>query len=525
MVEIFPRMTVQRIETTTTPEALRKTIQLIGQSIKSGAHYVPLRQYAAAKAAEAGPRDFLGQIEKIYEDVVKNRWRYVYDPLGVEMVATTGDVLYNTVLGLGQPNQRGFGDCDDIACAMGALAASIGLEPRIVTISKPGSNKLFDHVFTQIKIPRKGWISVDPVGHPAHGLGWTAPHERYAIWDLDGKLRGFGGNYPGIISRDFKEMSSAALGKIQEVRSMSFAGLSENNFPDYGLANYGLAGTDNEEPADWSKYGVLGFGAYTRTVPIIDDSMGLMMEYDNNDIVAYDGTTPLVRTKMLEMDPREIAYCRRFGRPRNRAVALSDDGEVYQWNEYGGLGGFFKKLFKKAKKAVKKVVGAVKKGVKKVVKGVSSAAKKLIKKLPGGKYLVKVFDKVKKIGMKLVKPLAKYLGPIAKKIAPIAALIPGYGPVISAALYKVGKIDQILKDYGVVTDKKGRPKFKSGDQAKKVTAALEKAAQEEKRKKKQGSNIPLAEKQHIKTGRLLKKGSTRHARKMASMGFADYWVQ
>ncbi|NIR14795.1 MAG: hypothetical protein GWN86_12955, partial [Desulfobacterales bacterium] len=85
------------------------------------------------------------------------------------------------------------------------------------------------------------------------------------------------------------------------------------------------------------------------------------------------------------MDPKELAYVYQTGAPRLGAVALADDGDIYQWTESPGYGGFFKKLFKKAKKAVKKVVKKVKKGVRKVVKGVGKAAKKLIKKLPGGK--------------------------------------------------------------------------------------------------------------------------------------------
>ena len=310
---------------------------------------------------------------------------------------------------------------------------------------------------------------------------------------------------------------------------MSLAGCGPGMFRDYGLHNFGLAGVDNEEPEDWADYGLADFGAYIdRPLPIIDyDQVGLVMEVDDEDEVAYYGNVGLVRTKMLEMDPMEVDYIVRNGKPRLGAVALADDGEIYQWTEVDGLGGFFKKLFKKAKKAVKKVTGAVKKVTRKVVKGVSKVAKKLIKKLPGGKYLLKIYDKVKKIGMKLVKPLAKYLGPIAKKIAPIAAIIPGYGPAIAAALYKVGKIDKILKAYGVVRDKKGRPKFKSGEQAKKVKKALEKAAESEKRKKKKGRRGPRKgarrrEAGAVRSGRLLKRGSARHSRKMAGFGLDGF---
>jgi hypothetical protein len=108
----------------------------------------------------------------------------------------------------------------------------------------------------------------------------------------------------------------------------------------------------------------------------------------------------------------------------------------------------------------------------------------LIKKLPGGQYLLKIYDKVKSVGMKLVKPLTKYLGPLAKKVAPIAALIPGYGVAVAAALYKAGDMAEVLKKHKVLLDKAGRPKFKSGAQAKKVKADLDKKAKKLKAKEK-----------------------------------------
>lgn len=510
-----PRMTVQRIETATTPQALRKTVQLIGEAIKDGSEYMPIRQYAGALASQAGPRDFLGQVKKIYDDFTQKRWRYVYDPLGVELLATTGPIIYDTILGFGQTAPaRGFGDCDDSTVGLSALCRSIGLPTRTVTISKPGSRKLFDHVFPQVRIPKVGWIALDAVGYPQHKIGWIAPHSRYAIWDIEGKLRGYGGEWPGRLEKDFKEMSSAALGGIdEEVYEMSMHGCEPSRFRDLGLENYGLAGIDGEEPEDWSTEGLTGFGALVdQPMPILDyDRIGLVMEYDDDDTVGYANGEALVRTKMLEMDPKELDYVYRTGRPRLGAVALSDDGEIYQWTEVQGLGGFFKKLFKKAKKTVKKVVGKVKKVVKKVKKKITKAARKLIKKLPGGKYLVKIYDKIKKVSMKVLKPLIKLVGPLAKKIGPISALIPGVGPAIAVALYKVGKMHDIMKKFKVPLDKKGRPKFKSGKQAKQVTKALEKAARQQKRK----------DAKHVRSGRLLKRGSRRHKRKLRGLGLED----
>ncbi len=294
---------------------------------------------------------------------------------------------------------------------------------------------------------------------------------------------------------------------------MSLQGIDvQNDFPNWGLENFGLAGIDYQEPIDWSTHAALGFGAYLdRPLPMIDNSMlGLVMEYDDSDIVARSPRgEPLVRTKMLEMDPREVAYTLRTGAPRQGAVALADDGDIYQWR-YTPFGGFFTKLFSKVKSVAQKVTGGIKKGIR----WVGSKAKALIKKLPGGKYLIKVYDKVKKVGMKLVKPLTKYLGPLAKKVAPLAALIPGYGVAISAALYKIGAMSDTLKKYKVKLDEMGRPKFSSGKQARAVKRELEKRAEKLKKKKKHKKEKRASKRRRKQMKELLEKKLKRREAKI-----------
>jgi len=194
------------------PESLRYTIKLIGDGIKSGTGYLPIRQWAAGIATTALPRDFTGQVAAIYDEFVNNRWRYVFDPVGYEMVAVKDNVISDTVLGLAPrpKNQRGFGDCDDATVAMGAALQNIGFPVRIATIAAPRSLGLFDHVFLQAKIPKLGWVSVDPVGHPHRKLGWTAPHKRIAWWNLDGKLIAARGEFTGRNKKAFKRMVARA---------------------------------------------------------------------------------------------------------------------------------------------------------------------------------------------------------------------------------------------------------------------------------------------------------------------------
>jgi hypothetical protein len=489
----------------TAPEALRATVALIGQGIKDGSKYPPLRDYASRLASRADPKDYLGQVRAIYDDFIK-RWRYVKDPLGTELVTISGPAIFDQVIGrAAQAGEHGRGDCDDATVGLASLYRSVGMKTRVVTSHKPvyhlpgrrtlgGREPLFSHVYPQVFVPRVGWVTTDAVGYPVHPMGWTPPYSRQALWDLDANLIAGRGKLPA----PFRAMLSTNLSRIRRRapqhnmrgdEGMSFAGIKDSDFMDYGLDTVGMARTDGSIPEDWSTHGLHGFGAFIdEPVPLINnDHLGLMMEYTPDDYVGYamDGQ-PLVRTKMLEMDPVDILHTWRAGAPRLGSVAMADDGDIYQWQETP-MGGFFSKIWSGVKSVGKKIAG----GVKKAVKFVGSKAKQLISKLPGGKYLIKIYDRVKAVALKLVKPLAKLLGPLAKyasRLAPIAALIPGWGTAAAVILFKVGKITEIVKKFGVKIDPKGRPKFKSGSQAKKFKSALESAAKKEKGKgrKKRG---------------------------------------
>lgn len=201
------KMKVKRFRHATSPQSLKYTIKLIGKGIKDGTGFVPIRQYAAAVASRAPSRDFISQLGEIYDDFTKNRWKYVFDPVGYELVGITGPVIFDSILGFGvTPPSRGFGDCDEATAGIGAVAQNVGFPTRMVTLAAPYSRKLWDHIFPQVLIPKKGWITADPVVYPKHGMGWTAPNSRIAAWDLNGNLMAFGGHYPGPLKKMFKQM-------------------------------------------------------------------------------------------------------------------------------------------------------------------------------------------------------------------------------------------------------------------------------------------------------------------------------
>lgn len=167
------------------------TLKLIGRAIRAGARYLPIRNHAAALATLAPPKDYFQQVKKIYQDAI-NRWRYVNDPFGVELLTYGPKALANLVLALdgrGVGKGRGAGDCDCIAAAIGAELLSIGRPIRLV-VTSAGTRLPFSHVFVQCLVPGWGWVTVDPVLHPNRDFGAITRHSRIAYYNLSGKKIG-----------------------------------------------------------------------------------------------------------------------------------------------------------------------------------------------------------------------------------------------------------------------------------------------------------------------------------------------
>lgn len=416
--------TVQRVKTRGgNIGKMRATIREIGRAIRRSSIYPPIRNHAAMVAARAAPKDFMGQLEALYDDFI-HRWRYVRDPVSRELVTSGPEAVWRLVIagdGVGMGEGLGAGDCDCATVAMGAMLEATGFPVRIVTtadyMANPGP--LFGHVFIQAHVPHRGWLTLDPVLHPKKKFGAITNYSRIGIWDLDGRLQRTSGNVRGLHGDDM-------YGQLPSV----------DRWQDVGMG-FGFAGEEWEEPEDWGSVGPMGFGAYVGALGLIDGAAlgGIGVEVDESNWGGVSGA----RTPMLEIAPDDYLYMSFVGTPYQGMMALGDDGDIYTYD--GTLGrGFFKRLFKKARKAVKRVAGKIKGRIKKV-----------LKKSRFGRFILKVGGKIKKIAMKIVKPLIKFVGKWASKLAPIAALIPGYGTAIAAGLAAVGKVAGLMKKFGVVT--------------------------------------------------------------------------
>lgn len=198
-----------------TPEqAIRRTIQLMGQGIKGGVDNLAFRNWIASIAALAPRRDFLGQARRVYDAIVK-RWRFVGDPVNKEWLNFTPDAQMGLTLGFSLPSGIGFGDCDCITTALGSAFYSIGFDVLLRTIKpyegpqvlnavqreKDGIREILmpvhernipSHVGLLVKIPGYGLMSVDPVlEDKIDGFGFCPPSKFTLIWNLEGDIVGF----------------------------------------------------------------------------------------------------------------------------------------------------------------------------------------------------------------------------------------------------------------------------------------------------------------------------------------------
>lgn len=169
----------------------------MGKVAQDTANTWTMHEWARRLAAQAGHRDYLGQLKALYDGIL-SRWRYVME--NGEWVAGTPRALLGNVLGLSYqqphadptrcrveavaatPQTRGFGDCDDVSalCAAGALA--LGFEPSFRV-----ARGAISHVSTIVKIPGGRQVSIDPVGHPHYPFGWAVPSDKVEIYTLSGQ--------------------------------------------------------------------------------------------------------------------------------------------------------------------------------------------------------------------------------------------------------------------------------------------------------------------------------------------------
>lgn len=461
------------------------TIRIIGKGIKAGSLYQPIRHLAGRITKTAPPKHYNEQIKAIYNAILNQLWHYTYDPKNAEFLTTEPEQMFELTLGSGHSDRRGYGDCDDIAQSGGALLRSIGMDVLIATTVRDGSLHIFDHVFLFVKPPNSpDWIPFDPV-LPSYnnkkGFGDIVSYKRLALWSLDGQLVQKIGPFPpkfDSVMRTYgrRQLSGAFKNLTGTEKTVT---MKKNNlqpsyfdFEDYS----GMLGVDEEikpDPIsgrfrlspdvlpDFQIHGIVGFGLYNDNMGYVTGAAvpNLMVEVDESDMM---GNTGLVRTKHFELDPAEYAHVIATGAPKTGALAMADDGEIYEWQDNpDGMGGIFKRLARRVKKRFKKIGSGIASRAKGIARRVKTFAKRI-----GDTKVFRLGKRLIKSGIKYVKPfLKKYGGKFMQAVAPVAGLIPGAGPFVTAALVAGGKAYDIAQKARVAINKYGQPLFKNLKQA------------------------------------------------------------
>jgi hypothetical protein len=127
-----------------TDATLKRIIEVSQRSL-----YTPELRLLALQVLKAGNvsgRDKIGASGALY-GFVKNRIRFVNDPIGVETVQEPAVTL-----------RLGAGDCDDQSVLMAALARSIGIPARFAVIGADPDH--FRHIYPELHIGGK-WLTAD----------------------------------------------------------------------------------------------------------------------------------------------------------------------------------------------------------------------------------------------------------------------------------------------------------------------------------------------------------------------------
>jgi transglutaminase-like putative cysteine protease len=127
-----------------------KTIDVIHKFIreaKTDPTFVNLARDMVVR--ECLPRDGLCELKTVYRKL-KSILHYFYDPNQVEYVQSPWET-YRTLAG----------DCDDFVTLISAIMGSLGYQYRIIVMKADRTKDEWSHVFSEIKLPNKGWVAVD----------------------------------------------------------------------------------------------------------------------------------------------------------------------------------------------------------------------------------------------------------------------------------------------------------------------------------------------------------------------------
>lgn len=166
-------MQVDRYPNVTGWAGTNRTIRAMEDMVKKGRADETIIFLASQVLRKVDPKDYFGQVSALHEWVKKNI-HYVRDPNGVELLRSPFWTLYYKA-----------GDCDDQAVLLSSLAQAVGFKTKFKAIK--GDSRFpdeFSHVYSQVLIPEKGWVTSDTIV-PHAKLGWES-EERFGSYTWGG---------------------------------------------------------------------------------------------------------------------------------------------------------------------------------------------------------------------------------------------------------------------------------------------------------------------------------------------------
>lgn len=177
-------MALPKLTNIHTHNPVQVTLRIMGTGARAAAKTWTLQEWAGSLAAQAGERDYIGQLHNLYQGVRK-RWRYVME--AGERVPESPRAILGYVLGAEYNrgptcpspercdveattwNQKGWGDCDDVSTLLAGAVLALGMTPlfRVALWGTGG------HVSVVTQTPKGDWVSIDPVGAPEEPFGWA----------------------------------------------------------------------------------------------------------------------------------------------------------------------------------------------------------------------------------------------------------------------------------------------------------------------------------------------------------------
>ncbi len=222
--------------TAETIAAMRRVSQNTINKMKSltehGKRDFRLRELIGKIIEDCEQKDYYCYAQSIH-NFVSYKIKYAYDPVGVELVESPMDIL-----------RSGIGDCDSKCTLFACLCEAVGLKVNFVTLKSNPDSPDYSHVFCEVKIPRKGWVTSDCT-MPKKPFGWTPPEwmprKRWPASGDESNMDGLGRIPNAMRYAQMKRGGSSSINRTSGY---------QRKRPARGVRGLGLAGFDTAANAE-----------------------------------------------------------------------------------------------------------------------------------------------------------------------------------------------------------------------------------------------------------------------------------